>query len=107
MNGKRYVEKTDIRKWKSHGLTFLGAGIMNAAMGITTLKMDDVPSEAKPLFHFLIGGAALLLFSVAFTVGIRILIRYHRYTRYFKTTGLTRCTEDHVTRWLETRDVTQ
>ena len=107
MNGKRYVEKTDIRKWKSHGMAFLGAGIANAAMGIMVLKMNDLPSKAKPLFSFMIGGAALLLFSIAFAVGIRILIRYHRYTCYFKRTGLTRCTEDHVMRWLETRDVTK
>ena len=107
MNGKRYVERADIRRWKSRGMTFLGAGTVNAAMGIMIFKMEDVPARAKPLFRFLIGGAALLLFSIAFALGIRILIRYRRYTRYFKTTGLTRCTEDNVTRWLETRDVTR
>lgn len=107
MNNKQYVEKADIKRWKNHGMSFLGAGILNAAMGIMILKMEDVPSRAKPLLHFLISGASLLLFSIAFAVGIRYLIRYYRYTRYFKTTGLTRCTEDNVMRWLETRDVTQ
>ncbi|MBR3277963.1 MAG: hypothetical protein IKG01_03500 [Lachnospiraceae bacterium] len=107
MNSKRYVEKTDIKKWKNHGLSFLGVGIINAAMGAIALVMDNVPSKAKPILLFLISGTALLLFSVAFVVGIWILIRYYRYTLYFKTTGLTRCTEDNVMRWLETHDVTQ
>ena len=88
-------------------MAFLGVGIINATMGIMILKMEDVPSKAVPFFHFLISGASLLLFFFAFVIGIRILIRYYRYMCYFRATGLTRCTEDNVMRWLETHDVTQ
>ena len=107
MDRKRYVERTDIKKWKSHGISLLGIGMINAAVGIMILEMDHVPSQARPLLHWLIGGVGFMMFSITFVAGIRSLVRYSRYKRYFITTGLTRCTEDHVLRWLETRDVTQ
>lgn len=107
MDKKRYVEITDIKKWKNHGLSFFGVGSINAVMGAMALKMENLTTKAKLIFISIIIGAALLLSTIAFVVGIRILIRYHRYSHYFKTTGLMRCTEDNVMRWLETHDVTK
>jgi len=62
-----------------------------------------IPESSEPVA----ADSGLLLFSIAFVSGIRFMVRYRRYMRYFRATGLTRCTEDNVTHWLATRDVTK
>lgn len=58
MKNKRYVEKTDIQRWKHSGLAFLGVGILNAAMGLMILKIEEVSPNIRPILLHLIGGTA-------------------------------------------------
>ena len=107
MQSGRTIGKRDIRKWMRRGLAFLGVGIMNAATAIMALIERNAAAHIKPMIIGLIGGVALLLFIIATLAGVRYMRMYRRYKRYFQATGLTRCSDENVERWLTTGDVTK
>ena len=107
MEYSRFVEKKDIRKWMYKGLALFAIGIINTVAGFVALRTNDACPGARPILIRLVGGTVLLLFFLALAFGIRYIVKYYRYKRYFEATGLRRCTEDNIARWQKTRDVTQ